>query len=276
MKGHRVARWILFAAALFVGFLFLSIGAGAQAPAPDSGKPAIPQSSATTPSPAPLDDEALASLHMARKEFAQAAALYKKLAERNPSNAIYLNMAGVAYLDQSELGTALRFFEKSAKLDRNYVTPINNMGVVHYMRRRYGKAIKEYKKALAMDPHGASAASTYINLGCALFDTKKYPEAMEAFQKALALDPKVMEHTGRTGSVAQDLSVGDRGLFHFMLAKAFAQAGNLDRCVFYLRKARDEGYASFSSVKTDPAFAAVVNDPAVLELIQPPAGSAKP
>ena len=277
MKGYNIARRILFAAALFAGFLFLSVGARAQAPAPDSGKPAIPQSSTTTPSPAPLDDEALANLYMARKEYAKAAALYKQLSERNPQNAVYLNMAGMAYLRNGEQGLALRYFERSAKVDPHYPYPLINGGVIQYERKKYKKAIKAYNKALAIESAGPGAAPTYINLGCALFAMRKLPEAIEAFRKGFTLDPKVLEHTGSGGSVAQDLSVEDRGLFHFMLAKAFAQGGNLDRCVFYLRKARDEGYASLSSVKTDPAFAAVAKEPAVLELIEPPpADSAKP
>ena len=40
-----------------------------------------------------------------------------------------------------------------------------------------------------------------------------------------------------------------------MLAKSFAEAGDLERCIHYLQKAKDEGYQDFSDIKKDPAFA---------------------
>jgi hypothetical protein len=67
----------------------------------------------------------------------------------------------------------------------------------------------------------------------------------------------------------QDRSVGDRGRFYFLLAKSFAEAGNLERCLIYLRKAKDEGYKELAAVKSDPSFAAVVQDPAVQEVLAP-------
>jgi hypothetical protein len=54
-----------------------------------------------------------------------------------------------------------------------------------------------------------------------------------------------------------------------MLAKSFAEAGDLDRCMHYLRKAKDEGYLSLSAVKTDPAFSAVLKDPGMQEILAP-------
>ena len=46
--------------------------------------------------------------------------------------------------------------------------------------------------------------------------------------------------------------------------------GNLERCILYLRKAKDEGYASFAAdLKKDQTFTAVLKDPAVQELLAP-------
>jgi len=39
--------------------------------------------------------------------------------------------------------------------------------------------------------------------------------------------------------------VADRGRFYFLLAKSFAEAGNLERCLIYLRKARMKATRSF-------------------------------
>ncbi len=54
-----------------------------------------------------------------------------------------------------------------------------------------------------------------------------------------------------------------------MLAKSFAEAGNVDRCVLYLREARDEGFKNFNDAKTDPSFAKIISDPAIQEALEP-------
>src|SRR2546430_1776582 len=107
---------------------------------------------------------------------------------------------------------------------------------------------------------------------------KEYQEAISSFRQALALDPQLFEHnSSRNGSILQDRSVGDRGRFYFLLAKSFAGTGNLERCLIYLRKAKDEGYKELSAVKSDPSFAAVLKDPSVQEGIAPrPPSSPQP
>ena len=110
----------------------------------------------------------------------------------------------------------------------------------------------------------------YSNLGYAYFGDKKYEQSMASFHQALVLDPQFFEHNGgRNGSVLQDRSVSDRGRFYFMLAKSFAQSGNVERCIVYLRKAKDEGYAALATVKADPDFAAMLKNPAIQEILAP-------
>lgn len=273
MKELSVATRFLAVTVFLLGVVPLFTGAAPRlAAAAQSENP--PQTQAGANPAQPPSDEKAADLHMARKEYAEAAGIYKQLLERDPRNAVYLNKLGIAYHQQTQLKLAMRYYERAAKADPRYADAINNIGTVHYQRKKYGKAIKAYRKALQIHPDMASVLS---NLGYAYFSDKRYPEAIEAFQKALAVDPTVFERSSRTGSLLQDRSVENRGLFFFLMAKTYAQAGNAERCLFYLRKARDEGYAALASVKTDPAFAAVVKDPAVQEFLAPPAtDAAKP
>jgi hypothetical protein len=89
-----------------------------------------------------------------------------------------------------------------------------------------------------------------------------------SFHQALALDPQFFEHNGsRNGSVLQDRSVTDRGRFYYMLAKSFAQAGNIERCIIYLRKAKDEGFKELNAAKTDPDFASLLKNPEIQEIL---------
>lgn len=214
-----------------------------------------------------LTTEQLADLYMIRKDYREAAETYKRLTTENPRNAVYLNKLGIALHQQTALSMALKCYEQAWKVDPTYADAQNNIGTIWYQRKKYGKAIKSYKKAIAIR---TDMAVLYSNLGYAYFGEKQYDKSLESFRTALTLDPQFFDHNGsRTGSMLQDRSVTDRGRFYFMLAKSFAQAGNLDRCIVYLRKAKDDGYAELNSVKTDPAFATMIKNPEIQEILLP-------
>lgn len=214
-----------------------------------------------------LTDEQMGDLYMVRKQYREAAEMFKKLADQNPKNPVYLNKLGIALHQQQALGLALKYYEKAVKADPEYADAENNVGTIWYQRKKFDRAIKAYQKAIKMR---SDMAVLYSNLGYAYFGDKKYEEAITSFRQALVLDPQLFEHNGsRNGSILQDRSVGDRGRFDFLLAKSFAQAGDLERCIHYLRKAKDEGYKDFADIKKDPAFATALKNPAVQELLVP-------
>ena len=214
-----------------------------------------------------LSDEQLADLYMVRKDYREAAQVYKRLADQNPQNPVYLNKLGIALHQQSALSQALKCYERAWKADPTYADAQNNVGTIWYQRKRYGKAIKAYQKAIAIR---SDMAVLHSNLGYAYFGEKKYEQAITSFRQALALDPQLFEHnSSRSGSILQDRTVGDRGRFYYLLAKSFAAAGNVERCLVYLRKAKDEGYKELAAAKTDPTFAAVLKDPGIQEVLAP-------
>src|SRR5437016_7189460 len=211
-----------------------------------------------------LTPEEMADILMARKEYREAAFSYKKLVDENPRNAVYWNKLGIALHQQSELSSALKFYQQAVKVNPKYADAQNNIGTIWYQRKKFGKAIRAYQRAIKLRN---DMAVLYSNLGYAYFGEKKYEESIGAFRQALALDPQLFEHgSSRAGSVLQDRSVSDRGRFYFLLAKSFAEAGNFERSLIYLRKAKDEGYKELNAAKSDPAFAAVLKDPAIQEV----------
>lgn len=215
-----------------------------------------------------LSAEEMADLMMARKEFREAALAYKKLTEQDPKNAVVYNKLGIALHKEYDLGGALRSYERAVKLDPTYADAQNNIGVIYYDKKKFGRAIRAYQKAIKMR---ADLAVSYSNLGYAYFADKKYEESIRAFQQALKLDPTVLDHgAGRNGSTVQDRSVEDRAKFYFLLAKSFAESGNFERSLIYLRKAKDEGYKTMNEVQTDPAFSAMLKLPEVQEVLAPP------
>jgi tetratricopeptide (TPR) repeat protein len=214
-----------------------------------------------------LTDEQMGDLYMVRKEYREAAELYKRLAEQNPRSAVYLNKLGIALHQQAALTQALKYYERASKLDPTYADAQNNIGTIWYQRKKYGKAIRAYQRAIKIRE---DMAVLYSNLAYAYFEDRKYDQAMAAFRQTLVIDPQFFEHNGsRTGSVLQDRSVNDRGRFYYMLAKSYAEAGNVERCLIYLRKAKDEGYKELTAAKSDPAFAAVLKSPAIQEVFAP-------
>src|SRR5271163_1742408 len=91
-----------------------------------------------------LTDEQLGDLSMARKEYREAAEIYKRLADQAPRNPVYLNKLGIAMHQMTELNAALKCYEKAVKADPQYADAENNIGTIWYQRKRYGKAIRAY------------------------------------------------------------------------------------------------------------------------------------
>jgi tetratricopeptide (TPR) repeat protein len=253
-----------FLAIPFVSFLLCSsfIPACAQSnSAPPQTQPAAAASEQTK-----LSNEELARLYLVRKQYKEAQDIFHRLTVESPKNAVYWNELGISLHNQGDLAGALKCYQKSVKLDSHYADAQNNMGTIYYERKKYGKAIRAYNKAIALRE---DSAPFYMNLGYAYFGQKSYEESISAFRKALQIDPDAFESgRSRSGTIIQDRSIStDRAQFYFLLAKSFAEYGNVEHCILYLKKARDEGYKDMKGIQADPAFAEVIKDPSVQELL---------
>lgn len=204
-------------------------------------------------------------IFMARKEFQDAIRSYDSILKTDPRNAEILNKIGVAYQQLADLRRSESYYKKAMKADKNFASAVNNVGTVEYEKGHYSRAARYYNKALDF---GKDLPTVYSNLGYAYVADKRYPDAVNCFQKALALDPTIFDHKNGTGTIIQDRSAPDPGLFYFFVAKTFAMSGDAERAAHYLKLSRDDGYKDFKSALTDPAFAKVIKDPAVLGVIQ--------
>ena len=210
--------------------------------------------------------EMRADILMARKLFPDAIALYQKVSASEPRNAVLLNKIGIAYQQEGRSDRAEHYYKLAIKADKKYASALNNLGTVEYEKQKYRKAIRYYKQAIAQ---GSDLGTVYSNLGYAYFGDKKYADAMDSCLKALAADPAVFSHRSGFGTVIQQRSVADKGLFYFVVAKTYAAAGDAEHCARFLKMARDEGYKEMDAVKTDPAFKKVIDDPRVQEALVP-------
>jgi tetratricopeptide (TPR) repeat protein len=265
------SRWIF----LGVFLVFARFPMAGQQSAPEQSNKVVSAQPGTVTSPTPaLSPREMqverAKIQMAEKRYDAAIQTYQDLLKSEPKNAVYMNMIGIAYLNVNNYDQAKKNFIRATKADKTYSSAVNNLGMVYYHQKNYRRAIREYQRAATIDP---TLAGTHSNLGFAYYNTNKFPEAATEFQKALELDPRIFERSDKVGTMVQDRSVTNHGLFFFTMAKVYAQKGDAAHCAEYLRKSLDEGYKDVGKAMTDPAFKDVINDPdvqAVMVRITPP------
>ncbi len=223
--------------------------------------------SARVPKPSPTATAAelvqRAEVLHVEKDYLDALDYYRAAIAKQGSPITY-NKMGITLLQMSRDDEARKSFEKSIKLDKTYADAVNNLGVTYYRRKKYSKAIKYYKKAIDLRE---VAAAFHSNLAAAYFSKKELSRAMAEYQRAYQLDPTVFERNSKTGVVVQMSSPSDRAEYSYLLAKMFAQSGDLDRSLDYLRKAMEDGYTGIDGVYKDKEFVAVRKDKRFGELM---------
>jgi tetratricopeptide (TPR) repeat protein len=254
-----VSRMVCFAIA--TGLSFTRLLAQTGQPFLDVTK-TTPQVTRHSPAGEPLTPEKRADIFMARKMYREAVETYRQEDMKNP---IIWNKIGIAYHQMQQIDTAKKHYEQAVRLNPHYSEALNNLGTVYYHKRSYRRAISYYKKALKLAP---SSASIFSNLGTAWFARKKYKEASEAYQTALRLDADVFEHRNSYGTLLQERTVQERAKFHYYLAKTYANAGQNERALQYVRKALEEGFTEKKKFREDPEFAALRELPEFQELLQ--------
>jgi len=182
----------------------------------------------------------------------------------NSETAALHNKSGIAHLQMLHYRMAKKEFGRAINLDPAYAEPHNNLGVVNYIQNDSKKAIRRYLKAIGLKP---GVASFYSNLGTAYFTRKQYDKASAAYLQALELDPDIFERESSAGVSAHMASPEDRARFSYVIAKMYAKTGNPDRCLLYLRKAMESGYAAIDDVYKDEEFSQVRKDPRFGELM---------
>jgi tetratricopeptide (TPR) repeat protein len=230
----------------------------ATSPTTELTPPPIPDGSASA-----ADLERQGDLLREQKRFLDALDYYRVAIKKQPSSTLW-NKEGMADLLLQRPDQAAKCFDHAIRMDKQSPAGYNNRGYVEQMKKKYDKAISYYKKAITLR---ADDAVFYYNMGSSYFGKHEYAEAGKQYAIAFSIDPNIFFRVSRTGITAQATSPEDRAAFSFMLAKMYAQAGDLDHTLEYLRKAMEDGYKRINDVYTDREFANLRTDKRFEELM---------
>ncbi len=235
-----------------------------------SNLPVTPTVVAPSPPLIPLKGSSAADLEhegdllRAQKRYLDAVDYYQAALDQQQTPLRY-NKLGMAYLFLQQESHAKKAFNHALKLDKNCAEAWNNRGFVEQVGRNYGRAAKYYEHALALKP---GSPTFHYNLASVYFARHKYQEAATEYRAAYMIDPDIFDRVSRMGILAQTSSPEDRAAFSFMVARMYAQAGDVDHSLEYLRKAMEEGFKNIKRVYTDSEFATLRTDKRFTELME--------
>ena len=187
------------------------------------------------------------------KDYEGAIQYFREAVHKDSKSATLRNKLGLAELQAGQSDVARSDFEAAVKLHPKYADAFNNVGAVYFMQYKPGPAAKYFKKAVALDE---TRATFHANLGAAWFNQKKFERAIN-------------EYTRRVGVSARVTNTEERGKFYYMLAKLQAKRGDLDGCLVYLKKAKDNGYRGLGNVYKEEEFSRLWNDERLTQLVPP-------
>lgn len=110
--------------------------------------------------------------------------------QRNPTNAMALNIMGLLQLENGNYATALESFNAALSIDENFAIAYLNRGRTHLLLENHTDAILDMDKAISLDSNFTlaylSRAMLHKGLGNA-------PEAITDYDKVIKLEPNLAE-----------------------------------------------------------------------------------
>ncbi len=196
---------------------------------------------------------------LARGEYGRAATEFRAAVEVKPDSARAHNYLGLCYFHQKDYEPAKEQFEKATAVDASFATAYNNLAGVYSIKGDYARAEELYKTALALSPDMISGS---YSLGILLFNLGRIEEGTRYLTRGIALDPDYLEKHKELVTTFSSLPF-DMKETYFAYAKAYAAAGNIDRTVDYLVRAREAGFSDWPRILRDAEFEKIRDDPRI-------------
>ena len=129
--------------------------------------------------------QAMAEVHLLRKDPAAAIALYDQLLAERPGSPKLWNERGVALHQEGRHADAAESYRKALAADARYAIAHNNLGVALYHGGDREKAVDAFRAALDANPAFAKAR---LNLALLLNKSRRFQLALEAYRQVLLTD----------------------------------------------------------------------------------------
>jgi tetratricopeptide (TPR) repeat protein len=131
--------------------------------------------------------QAMAEMHLLRKDSAAAVQLYDRLLQEHPHSPKLWNERGIALHQDGRHPEAAASYEQAIAADGAYVLALNNLGVAHVHAARPDKAFDAFRRALQEEPGFIKGR---LNLALLLLRQNEHQRCLEAYRQVLRLSPE--------------------------------------------------------------------------------------
>lgn len=169
------------------------------------------------------------------------------------------NYLGIACFMKKNFTEALNCFQKALAINPAYAAAICNLGNVQFEAGEVDAAVATLSKAVAVF---ADDVALHFSLGNILLQKGELDQGFVHLKKVMELDPGYLERK-KIFSLEGSASVLPRPEIFFRYARMYAAAGNLEKTLEYLDKAKKTGFVEWQRIGQDDAFAALRDDPQV-------------
>lgn len=141
--------------------------------------------------------ELLATIHMAREEWAEARELLLEGERTDPESALIAFQLGWVAENQGDTEQAERHYTKAVRLDPTLCDAYTGLGWIYYERSQFDVALVLLEKALE---HSEENAELYDSVGWVNLINQNYRESLEHFDQALELEPDCAFYRSHRGA----------------------------------------------------------------------------
>ncbi|HTS89980.1 MAG TPA: tetratricopeptide repeat protein [Gemmatimonadales bacterium] len=131
--------------------------------------------------------QAMAEVHLLRRDIAAALELYDALLAEDPASPKLWNERGVCLQQGGRRDEATMAYEQAIATDPQYALAWNNLGVLRSQLPESEESLEAFQQALHLDP---TLTAARLNLALALFHRRRFQLSLEAYRQALADHPQ--------------------------------------------------------------------------------------
>jgi tetratricopeptide (TPR) repeat protein len=130
--------------------------------------------------------QAMAEVHLLRRDFAAALELYESLLREDADSPKLWNERGVVLHQVGRTAEALDSYRRAVEVDAKYALAWNNVGVVLAQQSTTDEAIEGFRTALRLR---AEFVAARLNLALLLFHLRRFQLSLEAYRQVLSDKP---------------------------------------------------------------------------------------